>query len=80
MSNGAFSSQLQEILLNILSRFGCRQMPTPSNLRACLIQVAQFEFCSKPAAAVSLMHSGVPSMHANFWQQRSVEGRCRRKW
>ena len=72
--NGAFSSEVQEKLLSTLSRFGCRQMPSPSNLNTCLIQVAQFEFCSKPEAAVSLMHSGVPLSHADFWQQRSVEG------
>ena len=73
-SDSAFSTEVQEKLLGTLSRFGCRQMPTPSNLKTCLCQVAQFEFCSKPAAAVTLMHSGVPSYDADFWQERSVEG------
>ena len=74
MCSGTFSCEVQEKLLGTLSRFGCRQMPTPSNLKTCLIQVAQFEFCSKPAAAVSLMHLGIPPNHANFWQRSSVVG------
>lgn len=73
----AFSPEVQESLLNTLSRYGCRNMPTPSNLSASLLQVAKFEFCSKPAAAIILMHSGVPSDHAKFWSSvQSVEGVC----
>lgn len=70
----AFTPDVQEKLLSTLSRFGCRQMPTPSNLKTCLLQVAQFEFCCKPAAAISLMHSGVPVTHTDFWHSRSIEG------
>lgn len=74
-SCSAFSPEVQEKLLSTLSRFGCPQMPTPSNqLMACLLQVARFEFCSKPAAAISLMHSGVPLCHTGFWRERAVEG------
>ncbi len=70
------SPVLREKLLSILARYGCRQMPTPSNLKLCLLQVARFEFCSKPAAAICLMHSGIPVSHADFWRSMSVEGIC----
>lgn len=74
--SSAFSPDVQEKLLSTLSRFGCRQMPTPSNLKTCLLQVAHFEFCCKPAAAISLMHSGIPPTHSEFWRTRSVQGVC----
>lgn len=75
-STCTFSLEVQEKLLSTLSRFGCRQLPTPSNLKTCLVQVAQFEFCCKPAAAISYMHSGIPPSHAAFWVSQSVTGIC----
>lgn len=69
----AFTPDVQEKLLSTLSRFG---MPTPSNLKTCLLQVAHLDFCCKPAAVISLMHSGVPVTHSEFWHSRSVEGVC----
>ena len=35
-----FPREMQESLLSTLFRFGCRQMPTPLNLRTCFFQVA----------------------------------------
>ena len=29
-------------------------------------QVAKFEFCIKPAAAIALLHSGIPLNHTSF--------------
>ena len=40
-----------------------------------MFKVAQFEFCCKPAAAVSMMHSGIPISHSSFWKSQGVEGR-----
>ena len=57
-------------------RVRVRLMPTPSNLRACIVQIARFEFCCKPAAAISLMHSGVPKSHTEFWSSGSVPALC----
>ena len=68
-SKAPFTSALRADLLNILSRFGCRQMPTPSNLHNLVEQVALYEFCAKPAAALALIHSGIPLTHKPFWEQ-----------
>ncbi len=69
-----FSPYVEEKLLNTLSKYGCRQIPTPSNLKSCLLQIARFEFVCKPAAAISLMNYGVPKALVQFWLSRSVEG------
>ncbi len=49
-------------------------MPTPANLQSCILQVARFEFVSKPAAMITLMNSGIPEAHLKFWSSTSVEG------
>lgn len=66
----------QGSLLGILSRFSCRQVPTTTNLRSCLQQVARFEFCCKPAVALSVMHSGIPRSHTQFWSSKTVVDVC----
>ena len=71
-SKAPFTSALRADLLNILSRFGCRQMPTPSNLHNLVEQVALYEFCAKPATALALIHSGIPLTHKPFWEQKSA--------
>ena len=71
-----FTPKLQEKLLNTLTRFGCRHLPTPSNLLKCLHQIAQYEFCCKPAAAIALIHSGIPATHSQFWNTTSADGIC----
>ena len=54
-----------------MSRFGCRHVPTHSNLRSLVEQVAQYEFCAKPAAALALIYSGIPLNHKPFWEQKN---------
>lgn len=69
---GRFPSSVQETLLNVLSRFGCRQLPTPTNLRCCIEHIAKYEFVSRPSAAVFAVHSGIPNSHQVFWMQQTV--------
>jgi len=68
----SFSHSLTDRLIDILSRFGCRKMPTPSILQSMVIQAERYEFCVKPAAALSLLHSGVPPIHRSFWKGKTV--------
>ena len=70
--NEPFTYTVRAELVNILSRFGCRQVPTHSNLRGLVEQVARYEFCAKPAAALALIHSGIPINHKPFWEQKSA--------
>lgn len=66
------SSQEQTGLVGILSRFGCREMPTAINLRQLLIQVAKHELLVTPVAAVYSLNFGVPADHRSFWEQFTV--------
>ena len=65
-------SLISEDLLSILSRFGCRQIPTHVNLPKRIEDVARYEFCVKPAAALALIHAGIPHTHAPFWKNKSA--------
>ena len=71
--NGMFSPELQVKLLNFMSRFGCREVPKPENLRHLVIEIARHEFLVKPVAAIYAMNSGLPSLHQRFWNKQSLE-------
>ena len=43
-----------------------------SNLVTLIEQVARYEFCIKPAAAIVLLHSGIPLNHATFWATKNA--------
>lgn len=67
-----FSSSMTEHLVNKLSRFGCRQIPTHLNLSKRIEDVARYEFCVKPAAALTLIHSGNPRNFKLFWEKKTA--------
>ena len=51
-----------------------RDIPTPPMLKGLFLQIAQYEFTLKPAAAIAAIHSGVPDQHALFWKNLGVTG------
>ena len=59
-------------MLNILSRFGCRQIPAPASLVACIENIAKYKFITTPAAAIFSVHSGIPKNHKDFWNKQSI--------
>ena len=59
-------------VLGVLSRYGCRDVPNPSNLKKIIIDVSNFEFIMKPALATSLMNRGIPEKHCQFWSRMSI--------
>ena len=67
-----FPSAMQGGLLDTLSKFGCRQLPTPSNLMSIIERIAEYEFLAKPAAAISLVHTGIPILHKPFWIKNNI--------
>ena len=71
-----FPGDIQDTLLNVLSRFGCRTLPTPSNLISTIKRVSEYEFIVKPAAAIALIHSGIPKSHKDYWSTKSMEDLC----
>lgn len=68
-----FSGDMQSSLVNVLSRFGCRELPTRDNLRGLLHTLAKHQFQVVPCAALALMSGGVPSSQKPFWQNVKVE-------
>jgi len=69
-----FPEGLEDVLILILSRLGCRTMPTTQNIAELIIGVAKYEFCCKPAAAISLINAGIPEEHRKFWKNLGVDG------
>ena len=67
-----FSPEIQTSLLEVLSRFGCRTLPTPKILWSIIESSFRYEFLEKPAAAIALVHSGIPKLHRGFWLCKSV--------
>lgn len=69
----SFSQSLKTKVVGVLSRFGCREVPTHNNIKDVIVKVARFEFMVKPLAAISLVHSGIPTEHIPFWQNQTVK-------
>ena len=68
----SFTTQLKSKLVGVLSRFGCREVPTYQKVREVMINVARYEFTVKPLVAVSQIHGGIPAAHSPFWNKKSV--------
>ena len=71
--NQQFNSELQGKLVNLMSRFGCREVPKPENLRRLVLEIGRHEFTIKAVGAVYAMNSGLPRLHQRFWDEYSVE-------
>jgi len=71
-TSGVFSVKQNERLTNILSRFGCRQQPTPASLKCIVVQCAKYEFLVKPSAAIEAISRGIPTLHQAFWRELSL--------
>ena len=66
--------EIKSDIISILSRLGCRQMPTPQNLAEIIVSVAKYEFCNKPAAATTMIYCGIPDEHKRFWCELGIDG------
>ena len=73
-SESNFPKILQGELISVLSRLGCRVVPTPKNITNIIVGVARYEFCCKPAAAVNAINMGIPEKHKKFWKDLGVNG------
>ena len=61
-------------VISILSQLVCREIPTSEKLANLIEGIAQFEFCCKPVAAMSMINSGIPQQHREFWKGLGVNG------
>ena len=71
-AEGSFTPHLAESLLNTLSSMGCREMPTPGNIKQLILQVARYELIRKPLGALLSLHCGIPSQYHAFFGTFSV--------
>lgn len=67
-----FKSSTQSTIFSVLSRYGCRELPTPANIYRLVNQVAKYQFLMMPACAYTQMKSGIPSAHQTFWNSMSI--------
>ena len=67
-TTSSFPTNILRQLITLLTRFGCRTIPTPSSLREMVRNVAVYEFCVKPLAAITLMNTGI---HNGFWSTKT---------
>ena len=69
----SFSCQTQTQLINILSRLGCTEVPSPSNIKQLVLRVARHLFLGKPLGVVYALNSGIPIPYHSFWEQFSID-------
>lgn len=64
----SFSDDVKSALTHIFSFYGCREIPSPTNLEKLTRQIARYEFIVKPAAMLQCLSSGIPESHKSFWR------------
>ena len=68
-----FSQKVESGVLSLLSGFDCRQVPSPSNLKYIIANIARNEFLVKPLGAICAMNKGIPVEHRSFWQDFDIQ-------
>ena len=68
-----YPPDLADDLIRFFSSHGCKQIPHPGNIKQLLCQTAQYTLLVKPAAALNMLHQGVPEEHVPFWRAISVK-------
>lgn len=68
-----FPASIQSSLINVLSVYGCNEMPTPVNIRRLILEVARYVLINRPLGIVFTLHSGIPTMYHKFFSQFSLE-------
>ena len=72
-SKCSFPPDVQEQLLTVLSNYGCRQIPAPTNLSQTVTDIARFLFLTTPMSAICMINSGIPSLHQPFCVQNLLK-------
>ena len=72
LSSTEFSCDLQGKLVAIVSRFGARELPTPNNLKDSILQLAKYQFQTKPLPAIIAINAGIPDFERRFWDSKTL--------
>ena len=67
-----FSQDLQVKLVAIVSRFGGHELPTSSNLKELILQLATYHFQVKPLPATAAVNAGIPDFERPIWQSKTL--------
>ena len=68
-----FSPAVSSDLITMLSKFSCRQMPSPLNFKSILADIARHEFLVKSLGALYSLNGGIPDSHRKFWNEVTIE-------
>ena len=69
----SFSSHMQADLINTLSRLGCTEIPSFSNIKRLVITISKHLLVNKPLGTLYTLRSGVPIPYHNFLKQFSIQ-------
>ena len=61
-----FKSSTQSTIFSVLSRYGCRELPTPANIYRLVNQVAKYQFLSVCLYPDEVRHTGCSSDFLEF--------------
>ena len=71
-TNQSLTSSMKSNLVDLLSRFGCTEMPMSENLVRLLTGVSQHYFMGKTFGTLHNMRAGVPKSYFDFWQKYTI--------
>ena len=57
----------------ILSYLKASKIPTTNQCHKVILQIAAYRFINKPAASISLIHTGIPDLHKPFWKKVNIK-------
>ena len=72
-SNQFITSDVKSSLIDLLSRFGCTEMPTRNNLLRLIVGVAKHNFVGKPLGSLFTLRAGVPIQYGLFWDNYTIQ-------
>ena len=73
LGSKTFSCNLQSSLMILLGKYGCRQVPSPENIKSLVTKVARHTFVVKPLASLFAMFGGIAAEHKGFWKDVTVD-------
>ncbi len=68
-----FTTDLRTQLINLLSRLGCVDVPTRTNIKQLVVEVARHLRTKRCLGQLYTMASGVPIPLVEFWKQLTIE-------
>ena len=68
-----FQPDIKSRLIEIFSNLGCTAIPSPSNIKQHIINIAKYQFILKPLGTIYTLRSRVPEVYQEFWKQVELD-------